>query len=238
MFGWDDLILGGIGLFGNLFGSHEQNKANDKAAELSADAIRYAADQSTVSNREAAAYAERQAALDRQTAEVNRRGNYDQWRAREGRIGTLGELAGLSPRDIPAYVGLPGGGGGSGGGAMYPSRPENMPGAGEVDWGSPQLGAQLSAFFKKRGVPDTEVPYWVREASNLVARGKEINDPNYANMRLAAADVFGGGGGSAVSAPRSAPQVLPQPMTLRDYATRRLPPALTGQVYLPPSLRS
>lgn len=239
MFGWDDLILGGIGLFGNLFSTKQQTKAADKSADRQAEAIRYAADQQTAANRDALDRAERESALDRLVAETNRRGNYDQWRAREARIGTLGQLAGLPARDIPAYVPLPNGvaPGGATSGGMYPSRPENMPKAGEVDWTSPQLGAQLSAFFKARGVSDSEVPYWVSKAGELVARGKEINNPNYANERLAASDIFGGGG-AAPAMPRSAAPVAGRaPMTLRDYAGMALPPALTGQVYLPPSLR-
>lgn len=239
MFGWDDLILGGISLFGNLFGQHKAQQGADKAADRQAEALRYAADQQLRASREAQAYAERESALDRLVAETNRRGNYDQWRAREGRIGTLGQLAGLPARDIPGYVPLPGAAGGAASGGMYPSRPENMPKQGEVDWTSPQLGAQLTAYFKVRGVPDTEVPYWVKEAGNLVARGKELNDPNYANMRLAAAEIFGGGGAPAAAPPRIAVPVAGRaPMTLRDYAGTTFSPALTGQVYLPPTLRT
>jgi hypothetical protein len=76
-----------------------------------------------------------------------------------------------------------------------------MPGAGEVDWtAAPNvLTQQLNAYFAKRGVGSNETPYWVSKAQELVARGREINDPNYASMRLSQSDVFGGGYGGGTS---------------------------------------
>lgn len=53
----------------------------------------------------------------------------------------------------------------------------------------------ISAYFKSRGVPDTETPYWVGKWQELQQRGQEIGDPNYAMMRLSKADIFGGQGG-------------------------------------------
>src|SRR5581483_3518193 len=80
--------------------------------------------------------------------------------------------------------------------------PSLMPGQGEVDWTADPntLATQLNAYFTKRGVAPSETPYWVQQASALVARGKELNDPTYADKRLAAADIFGGGGGTGNSA--------------------------------------
>lgn len=54
----------------------------------------------------------------------------------------------------------------------------------------------ISNFFKSRGVPDTETDYWVSKWPELVARGKEIGDPNYAMMRLNNAEILGGHYGS------------------------------------------
>lgn len=88
-----------------------------------------------------------------------------------------------APRSAP----MPGGGGASAGGGSGP--------APKVDWTAPpeQLTEQLNGYFTGAGAATTETPYWVREAGNLVARGKELNDPDYANRRLMAAEVFGGG---------------------------------------------
>lgn len=100
------IIGAGLGLFGSLFGAHEQSAAADKAAQIQADAARYAADQARQANEEALAFQKAQADRDFQISETNRRANYDQWAAREARVGTLAQLAGLPARQIPAYVSL------------------------------------------------------------------------------------------------------------------------------------
>lgn len=229
-FNWGDAIKYGTELFGGLWGAHEQTSAANKSADQMAEATKYAADQSLEANREATAFAEKQSALDRLTAETNRRGNYDQWLAHDQRVGSLGQLAGLPARVSPAYVPLPNGAGGGGAAASGP--------APNVDWSAPpdKLAAQISGYFKSRGVSDHETPYWVSKAGELVARGKELNDPNYANNFLARADVFGG---SAPTAARStAPVAAQAPRTLLDYARLGINAPLTAQVFLPPSLRA
>ncbi len=68
-----------------------------------------------------------------------------------------------------------------------------------INWGAdPQtLTQQLTAYFASKGVPPTEVPYWVSKAPELVQRGQELGNPGYADQRLGAADILGGGGGSS-----------------------------------------
>ncbi len=68
-----------------------------------------------------------------------------------------------------------------------------------INWGAdPQtLTQQLTAYFASKGVPPTEVPYWVSKAPELVQRGQELGNPGYADQRLGAADILGGGGASA-----------------------------------------
>jgi hypothetical protein len=77
----------------------------------------------------------------------------------------------------------------------------------DSDWNAPdpQLAAQLSAFFKSKGVSDSEVPYWVSKRPELMARAQQINNPNYANERLFAADILGGGRRSAPAPTAAAP---------------------------------
>lgn len=231
-------IPGAVSLFSSLFGAKQQDSTATKIAKTQADAQAKANAISEKASADALAFTKGEADRSFRSSEASRRGNYDWDAARERRIGSIGEMVGLGPREIPNYVPTDPGAGGGGGGPMYPSRPENMPTQGEVDWASPQLSSQLSAFFKSRGVADSEVPYWVREAGNLVARGKEINDPNYANMRLAAADVFGGSPApqkqTARYAPGSVGSIVAQPMPGR----RVLTPALQAPpiVYDPDSL--
>lgn len=53
----------------------------------------------------------------------------------------------------------------------------------------------LRAFFQSKGVPETEVPYWLSKWDELEARGREIGNPNYLMDRLNAAEILGGGKG-------------------------------------------
>ncbi len=78
---------------------------------------------------------------------------------------------------------------------------ENTPGQPQPGWVTtapgyrPGLqGAELQQFltdyFTAQGVGTEEVPYWMGEWANLEARGRELNDPNYAMMRLGKADAL------------------------------------------------
>src|SRR6185312_13089287 len=76
---------------------------------------KYAADKQTAaaeqiaqaqqkSAADALAFQKQQAAQDLANAQAASRGNYDQWAARQGRLSTLGQMVGMSPFQIPAYV--------------------------------------------------------------------------------------------------------------------------------------
>jgi len=197
---------------GTVYGAKKQSRAATDSAKLQTDAANHAADLQAKAAAEALAFQRQQAEADFQNSEASRRGNYDQWAAAQRRLQTLNDLLGLGPREIPDYVpgkdpnldttGAPGG-------ATTPpgTTPPTGQGAGAtgVDWTSPNLAAQLSAYFKSRGVADTEVPYWVGKAPELVARGREIGNPNYANERLAAADIFGGAKPTTAPKPTTSP---------------------------------
>lgn len=184
---------------GNTKAAKSTADAATSAAQLSADASTKAAEIQAGSAKEALDFTKEQDVQDRLAADKSARLNYGQWAEQQRRIGTLGSMLGLGGRDPAPYDSVisPSGssGGGTGGGG------DTMPGAGEVDWtAAPNvLGQQLNAYFTKRGVSTSETPYWVSKAAELVARGKEINDPNYASTRLAQSDVFGGGGGTATT---------------------------------------
>lgn len=94
------------------------------------------------------------------------------------------------------------------------------------------LASQISSFFRSRGVSDTETPYWVQKWDELEARGRELNDPGYANRRLSQADIFGGqrSTSSATRSPLAAILLAQQrPQTLTPPPTDLNPPG-----YRPP----
>lgn len=209
----DDIFKTGASLFGNLFGANMQISAADRSAAATAAAAKYAADLQAKASADALAFQYGSAENSFLNNEAARQGNYAQDAAHQRRLGTIGEEVGLGPREIPAYV--PGvdphfGGGGGGAAATGGGAPSAalMPANGEVNWTAPadQLGSQLTAYFKKRGVAASEVPYWVQQAGSLVQRGQQLNDPLYASRRLAAAEIFGGGGAQpAAAAPVARP---------------------------------
>lgn len=82
-------IAGGAALGGSVI----QARAAGKAAKLESQG----ADKTLLFQRE-------QAARDQANFDATQKANYDQWAAREGRIGSLGELLGMAPRQIPGYV--------------------------------------------------------------------------------------------------------------------------------------
>jgi outer membrane murein-binding lipoprotein Lpp len=97
-------VIGGGAL---LAGSKIQSNALGKSTQLQTDAATRAAEIAAQAERESLAFKQQQAEQDRLNAESAQRGNYDQWRAREGRMSGLGTLLGLAPRDIPDYVPIP-----------------------------------------------------------------------------------------------------------------------------------
>lgn len=176
-----------------------QSNAAGKAAKLATTSANYSADVQSKSNADALAFQKQQAAQDLATANATQRANYDQWAARESRLGSLGEMVGLGPRSIPGYVPITGADGapGPGGG-----------GTATLDASKGDLAAQISGFFTSKGVSDHETPYWVSKWPELLARGQQIGDPAYALKRLGAADVLGGAGGGG-SVPTSTKTATP-----------------------------
>lgn len=199
-------------VFSNIYGANKQASANDHAAEL--------ADEAT---RRAEVFSREQAETGWQSNEHTQHANYDQWRARQNAImGSLGQQLGINytPPEYSAGVDPRYTGGGAPAPGAAPSGQASTPSG--IDWtkSADQLSSDLSAFFKSKGVSDHETPYWVKEAPNLVARGQEIGDPDYANKRLAAAEVLGGGTpASAAPAPRQ---------TLATFVSPKFLPYQTG----------
>lgn len=94
----------GAGIVGGVL---QANAARD-AAKLQTDAAGHAADVQAKSAADALAFQKQQAAQDLYTANQTQRANYDQWRARQGRLSNLAVLLGQRPFQIPDYVPITG----------------------------------------------------------------------------------------------------------------------------------
>lgn len=193
---------------GAIVAAKMQSSAGRDAANTTAAAANHAADLSSQANAEALAFQKQQAENAFQNSEAARRANYDQYADQRRRVGSVGDAFGVPGfGDVPPYVpgvdpNLTGTGGAPSVGDVL-SGPSSSGGAPSVNFSAPadQLTAQLNAYFKSRGVANTETPYWVSKAAELVARGQQLNDPNYAMKRLAAADIFGGSSGATAPPP-------------------------------------
>ncbi len=226
-------IAGGAAAGATVYGAHKAAASNREAADIGAQSQKDSSAAQTKSNEETLAFQKQQAENDYRNQELTRRANYDQYASGQNRFASLDSAVGLAPRQVPAYV---------------PSQDPNFtgaPSAGQVlagpaaaaakgpapavNWTADPntLGQQLTAYFASKGAPATEVPYWVSKAGELVARGKEINNPNYANERLAAADVFGGAAPTA----KASAATYAAPYSVSSYLQQRqnpLPASLSG----------
>lgn len=220
----------------SVYGANKTSGAAKDAASTNAAAANHAADLQAEAAKAEEAFKRQQAETDWRTAQQTQQANYNQWAAGRGRMRSLGAMTGIDIGADPAYV--PGidphfdNGGtppsptapGTTASPTAPGAPGPTP-AGPVDGSA----ASISAFFKSKGVSDQETPYWVSKWPELVARGQELGDPTYAMKRLAAADVFGGGGSTpaAPAAPQSMAGIV---APLSPTSTPVLPP-VTVQPY-------
>lgn len=103
-FGWDDAAIGGIGLIGNLLGASSQAKAAKEAARIQSQTAMDVARMQDQANQRGEVFLRQQAQNAWANSEATRRANYDQWRAREARLGSIGEALGYGRRAIPSYT--------------------------------------------------------------------------------------------------------------------------------------
>lgn len=217
----------GIGAATNLFGAKMGGNAQDRSVEAQTAAARYAAELQSKTAQEALDFAKQQAALSAAQANAANYGNYTQYLARQQTVGALADMLGIGDaRKIAPYVPLPTSTG-SGAGASPATSGGPTP---SID-NNGDIGKQVSAYFKSRGVSDAETPYWVQKWPELVARGQEIGNPNYAMERLAAADIFGGQPAQQQSSRMKAPlasapyittlgTLMPNPMVMTPPLSR------------------
>lgn len=221
MFGpWGSIIGAGIGLFGNLFGAHMQSKSADQAAKIAAEAARYAADLQAKAQADALAFQDRMATNSFLNSEAARQGNYGLYKARELNLGPLSEAVGLGGRNIAPYVpGVDPRTNGAGANRAGSAAPDLSGVSALPETFDPKATAALYATAYPG--ESFDAGYWSRKWPELVARGKELQDPLYAAKRVlgwqaGGADVptagpYAGAGGAAPSmfqAPRGGAPVV------------------------------
>jgi hypothetical protein len=181
MFGWDDLAVAGIELFGHLFGAHKQAQAADRSADIMAASAKYSADLQAKAQADALAFTQASAENAFLNSEAARQGNYGWQAARDRRLGTIGDEVGLGPRETPAYVpGVdPHFGGTPRAGAQSPATmPTNAP----AQWTADYIRQQLKETGQDPS--DQNVAYWLGKQAELRDREAEIKQPGYALWRL------------------------------------------------------
>src|SRR3954468_16485095 len=103
-------LIGAVGATVNGVASYKAGSKAAQAQQAATAAAMASQDKATEAQSKSAAdtlqFEKDQAARDYAAQETARRANYDQWGARESRIGSLGEALGLPARNIPAYVPL------------------------------------------------------------------------------------------------------------------------------------
>lgn len=107
MFKNPQVVSGAIGAGTNLASGIIQSHAATNAANIQAQAAEKAAQIQAQSAAQALEFDKQQAALSAEQQAAAQFGNYQQWAAQQQRVGGLGQLLGLGPRQIPAYTPLP-----------------------------------------------------------------------------------------------------------------------------------
>ncbi len=224
-----------LGIAAGVAGGAAQIYGAKKSSEASAEANKTTA----ASNAAAIAEQQRQDAVQKQEFDAQQAAAKAQWDAQQqirapyraagaSALGSLGDILGVNfnSGNSPSYAAQA-----QPQSAVAPSGSGGSSAAPAVDWTAPApvLAQNLSAYFKAKGVPDTEVPYWVQKAPELIARGQQLNDPGYADKRLSQANIFGGqsaGGSAPISAVMPRPALAPQ---MSPISTNALAPSY-GQV--------
>lgn len=223
-------------------------KKNQQAVDAQVKSQSEATAAGSKGNEEALAFQKAQADRDAANQETNRRADYDQWAARESRLGTLGQSLGLPARQIPGYVPQQ-----APSGSIAGSQPTSQPQtgqpvgpAGQAPSAPPpnatpeQIGQFVESYFASRGTKPlpASVNYFVQKWPELVARGQELGDPNYAMKRLSQAEEFGGGAGGGTSASASTPGSILGTLQANTGAPGYATPAYQAPVIRPGTIRS
>jgi hypothetical protein len=175
-------LAGGAQATGQIVAAHKSASAAKKAAQLQTSSANYAADKEAEATRQALDFQKAEAARARADAEVTRRANYDQWAAQQRRLGTLGQLLGLAPAEIPPYVPLDASA--STLGAAMPWMGANRAGAAPGAPGTASVPNDYQAWFNSliAGKPFNQQTLLDLEPT-LNAAGVRLTPPNAAGDR-------------------------------------------------------
>lgn len=89
---------------GSAYSANKTSNAAEHGADVQTTAANHAADLQSKAAADALAFQKQAAENDFKNQELTRQANYNQWAAREQRLSSFGQMLGLGPRDIPAYV--------------------------------------------------------------------------------------------------------------------------------------
>lgn len=184
MFGWDDIIVGGIGAFANLFGAHKQASAAEKAAKINSESARYAADLQSRAQAQSQAFQEAEARRDQANWEAAQHANYDMYANRYRAATQLGDTIGFHLPDLPAYV--PSVASGQGGAPAQAAAPAQ--GGGGVPKSTGDLNKDLALANQISGGTvgggeHSDPSYW--------AKAGYANDPQYFFEKMLGKDATG-----------------------------------------------
>lgn len=227
-----------MGVTATIIAAAAASGASIYAANKTSDAATNAATLSSQANTQAIDFQKQQAESAYLNSEITRKANYEQWVPSQQRLSSVGELLGMPARNITEYV--------PGVDPAFTGNPAPPTSTTSIDPSKGDLTAQITSYLKSQGVSDAiiakDTPYWVGKWSELLARGKELNDPNYAMKRLSAPYTPGGGTPPSY-APTTAPvtksvgSYLSQP-SAPNYAPTSLTPPLTPPAINYPQIMS
>jgi hypothetical protein len=238
------LAVAGVSAAATAYGAHKASSAADRAAKQQTSSANYAADIQGRGNTDTLNFQKQQAAEDARRFELTQRANYDQWAARENRLGSLSQMMGLGNRGpIPGYVssGATGVGGPTSGGGSTDPRVADI--FNKVTQGLAPTAENLPTVIKAlndAGISATRATH----AGNLPSDDfinfgggggldviQNVGSPN-AKWQMLAPQAGGGGGGRSVMGTlaqmANMPVVRPgmptdpyvAPSTLRSYLRR------------------
>lgn len=169
------LIAAGASAGASIYAANRGSSAASRAAREQTQGANYAADIQARTNREAIEFQKQQAAEEARRYETDRQANYDQWAAREGRLGTLSQMWGFGNRPIPAYV--PSRAGASSGTQATAPPAAGTPQAFIAEWQqthAPSEGiAPLAAALKAKGFDVGRYMYGTTPSNNELNLGGE-----------------------------------------------------------------
>ncbi len=224
---WGAVTAASAGTAG-VIGAKIASGASEKAADTQSQAASHAADLQSQAAKDALAFQQRQAAQDQSNFETTQKANYNQWLPHEQRMSSLGQLVGLSPRDIPAYVPS----------SNVLGSSQTAPTSGPTATGQAPSGDAVTQAildnYKALGVAPTgpgtgptDIAYMVKAAKESLAAGERPLSYWLGPQGRIAQELAKSSGGGGTSAKASTPA------SLGSYVSPMMAPPVTGNLQMP-----